>query len=171
MVRAATRMAILSKIADNEAVIVEDLNLPEVTEGADNAVRRIKTKEMTKLLKALKLGDVNCLIGTVTPPVVGPTETDESKKTAANAAREAQNRLYLSSRNIKGVELKPVAEFNAYTVLRPKRLVLTRAALEELRQGPPKGVKIEKPPVAHPRKKVRGAKAKAALKAARTAKK
>jgi hypothetical protein len=35
----------------------------------------------------------------------------------------------------------PVAEFNAYTVLRQKRLVLTRAALDELRNGPPSGKK------------------------------
>jgi len=29
----------------------------------------------------------------------------------------------------------PAREFNAYTVLKQKRLVLTRAALEELRQA------------------------------------
>jgi len=121
---------------------------------------------MTKVLKALKLNETTCLIGTTTPPVVGPTETDESKKTAARTAREAQTRLYLSARNIQSVKLLPAAEFNAYTVLRQKRLVLTKAALEELRQGPPKGVKIEKPAVAHPRRKVRGKKAKAAAKAA-----
>jgi large subunit ribosomal protein L4 len=163
VVRAATRMAILSKFADNEAIVVEDLNLPEVTEGQ---VKRIKTKEMNKVIKALKLDETTCLIGTTTPPVVGPTETDESKKTAARSARETQTRLYLSARNIEGVKLLPAAEFNAYTVLRQKRLVLTKAALEELRQGPPKGATIEKPAVAHPRKKVRGKKAKAAAKAA-----
>ena len=42
-VRAATRMAILSKFQDNEAVIVDDLTLPE-----------IKTKEMADVLKALE---------------------------------------------------------------------------------------------------------------------
>src|SRR3954452_23474674 len=46
VVRAATRMAILSKFADNEAILVEDLNLPEVTEGE---AKRIKTKEMNKV--------------------------------------------------------------------------------------------------------------------------
>jgi len=30
----------------------------------------------------------------------------------------------------------PASQFNAYTVLRQKRLVLTRAALEALRKGP-----------------------------------
>jgi large subunit ribosomal protein L4 len=42
--------------------------------------------------------------------------------------------LHKSARNIRGVELLPVAQFNAYTVLKQKRLVLTRAALDELRK-------------------------------------
>jgi ribosomal protein L4 len=46
--------------------------------------------------------------------------------------------LYKSVRNIRGVELMPASQFNAYTVLRQKRLVLTRAALEQLRKGPPR---------------------------------
>jgi large subunit ribosomal protein L4 len=167
VVRAATRMAILSKFRDNEAVIVEDLALPEVVEGERKV---IKTKEMNKVVKALKLSDTTCLIGTTTPPVVGPMETDEARKTAATEARAAQTRLYLASRNIQNVKLMPAAEFNAYTVLRQKRLVLTRAALEELRQGPPKGVKLEKPAVSRSRKKVRGAKAKEAAKVAARAK-
>src|SRR5438874_4958091 len=45
-VRAATRMAILSKFQDNEAIIVDDLAMTE-----------IKTKQVAGLLKALKLDD------------------------------------------------------------------------------------------------------------------
>jgi large subunit ribosomal protein L4 len=116
-VRSATRMAILSKLADNEAVVVEDLNLPAGQDGL------IKTKEMAKVLKALKLKDTTCLIGTATP------KADEGKQAHAN--------LYRATRNIETVKMLPAAEFNAYTVLRQKRLVLTRAALEELRKGPP----------------------------------
>src|SRR5436309_1098799 len=52
-VRAATRMAVLSKFADNEAVILDDL-----------AVAAPKTKEIAGLLKALKLDETTCLIGT-----------------------------------------------------------------------------------------------------------
>jgi large subunit ribosomal protein L4 len=103
-VRAATRMAILSKFQDNEAVIVDDLSLNEV-----------KTKQMATVLKALKLKGTTCLVGT---------------------AGQDKN-VYLSGRNIEGVEVLPTHDFNAYTVLRQKRLVLTRAALEELRKGPP----------------------------------
>lgn len=104
-VRAATRMAILSKFQDNEAVVLDDdLKLPE-----------IKTKPVADLLKALKLTGTSCLIGVADPD---PT-------------------LYRSARNIQGVVVSPAAEFNAYTVLKQKRLVLTKTALEALRKGPP----------------------------------
>ena len=102
MVRAATRMAILSKFQDQEAVIIDDLNFTE-----------IKTKQMAKVLKALKLDGITCLIGI---DKLDPT-------------------LYRSARNIAGVKVAPAAEFNAYTVLRQKRLLLTRAALEQLRKA------------------------------------
>ena len=39
--------------------------------------------------------------------------------------------LYKSFRNIEGVRILPVAEINAYEVLRPKRLLMTKAALEK----------------------------------------
>src|SRR5437763_13191445 len=52
-VRAATRMAILSKFRDNEALIVEDLDLTEV-----------KTKTFATMLKALKVADTTVLVGT-----------------------------------------------------------------------------------------------------------
>src|SRR5262250_293420 len=50
-VRAATRMALLSKFQDQEAVVIDDLTLPE-----------IKTQQMVGILKALKLDDNTCLI-------------------------------------------------------------------------------------------------------------
>src|SRR5437899_8497585 len=53
VVRAATRMAILSKFQDQEAVIVDDL-----------AVSEIKTKQVAGVLKALKLQGTTCLVGT-----------------------------------------------------------------------------------------------------------
>jgi large subunit ribosomal protein L4 len=102
-VRAATRMAILSKFQDQEAVVVEDFTLDE-----------IKTKQVVTLLKNLKLQGTTCLVGT----------TDYDKN------------LYLSARNIPEVEVLPTSQFNAYTVLRQKRLVLMRSALEALRKGP-----------------------------------
>jgi large subunit ribosomal protein L4 len=98
-VRAATRMAILAKLQDQEVVVIDDLQLAAP-----------KTKEVAGVLKALKLNETTCLIGTA----------------------GLQPTVYRSARNIRGVEVLPAAEFNAYCVLRPKRLLLTRAALEEL---------------------------------------
>jgi large subunit ribosomal protein L4 len=100
-VRAATRMAILSKFQDQEAVVVDDLALPE-----------IKTRQMADILKALKIDDKTCLISTA----------------------GQDNTVYKSARNIHGVEVMPVSQLNAYIVLKQKRLLLTRAALDELRQ-------------------------------------
>ena len=40
--------------------------------------------------------------------------------------------VYLSARNIAGVEVHPASQLNAYAVLRPKRLVLTKAAVNDL---------------------------------------
>lgn len=51
-VKLATRMALLSKFQDNEAIIVDKLALSE-----------IKTKAMAGILNNLKVGDDSCLIG------------------------------------------------------------------------------------------------------------
>ena len=101
-VRAATRMAVLSKFQDQEAVVVDDLSFPE-----------IKTRQVMGVLKALKLDGVSCLVGTAGPDV----------------------NLYKSARNIPGVVVTPTDQLNAYTVLRQKKLVLSRAALDELRKA------------------------------------
>jgi large subunit ribosomal protein L4 len=102
-VRSATRMAILSKIQDQQAVVVDELKFPE-----------IKTRQMVDILRALDLDDTSLLVG------LGARDIDEERT------------IYLSARNIEGLEVFPTSQFNAYNVLRPKRLLLTRAALEEL---------------------------------------
>jgi large subunit ribosomal protein L4 len=101
-VRAATRMAILSKFQDQEAVVLDELSFPE-----------IKTKQMVGILKALNLHKTTCLLGTAGP----------------------DTNVYKSARNIPGVIVTSTTQFNAYTVLRQKKLVLTRAALEVLRKA------------------------------------
>jgi large subunit ribosomal protein L4 len=65
---------------------------------------------MATVLQALKLSDVTCLIGT--------------------AGRDVT--VWRCARNIEGIEVAPVSELNAYAILKPKRLLLTRAALDEL---------------------------------------
>ncbi len=101
-VRAATRMAILSKLRDAETIVIDDMNLTG-----------IKTKEVAGMLKALNLTGMSCLIG-----------TDKLDQV-----------VYKSARNIKGVKVLPAGEFNTYIVLRQKRLLLTKSALEALRQA------------------------------------
>ena len=98
--RAATRMALLSKLKSGRVFVVDDFGLAG-----------FKTKEMVAILKAIKIDGRTCLIGT--------DKVDQV--------------VYKSARNIEGVEVLPTAEFNTYAVLRPKTLVLTKAALEALR--------------------------------------
>jgi large subunit ribosomal protein L4 len=102
-VRAATQMAILSKLQDQETVVVDELHLPE-----------IKTRQMVEVLRNLNLEGTTCLVG------LAAGEVDDNKT------------VYKSARNIRGVEVAPASQFHAYGVLKPKRLLLTRAALQEL---------------------------------------
>jgi large subunit ribosomal protein L4 len=132
-VRAATRMAILSKLQDNEAVILEDLTI---------AGDQPKTKEFAAVLKALARG-MN-LDQLPVPKQEGeellPEEEARRRKKQARritwlfGTAGYDKKLYKSARNLPQVEVMPATEFNAYTVLRQKRLVLTRAALDELRK-------------------------------------
>ncbi len=135
-VRAATRMAILSKLQDNEAIVIDDLTVP--------ADQPPKTKEIAAVLKAL--GKALKLDELPVPRAEGEQLTPEEE--AARRKKLVRRMTYLigtaahdpllyrSARNIRGVEVMPAAQFNAYLVLRQKRLVLTRAALEALRKGP-----------------------------------
>jgi large subunit ribosomal protein L4 len=107
-VRAATRMAVRSKLEDNKVVVVEDLSVVD-----EEGKPAITTRAVTRMLKALKLDETTCLLGIA----------------------DYDKNLYLSARNIAEVKVLPTSQFNAYTVLRQKTLVLSKAALELLRQG------------------------------------
>lgn len=115
-VRAATRMAVLSKLADNEAIIVDSISIPDA-----------KTKSFRKLLANLKLR------GTKTQ--VGERQYDRriDGLTCLVGLPQADDNTWRSARNIPGVAVLPVNEFNALTIMRQKRLVLTREAFEALR--------------------------------------
>lgn len=102
-VQSAARMALLSRIQDQEAVVIDDLKLTE-----------IKTKTVADVLKSLQIGDKSCLIG------LGKSDID------------AKRTIYMSARNIRGMNVLPASQFNAYEILKPKRLLLTKAALQEL---------------------------------------
>lgn len=108
-VRAATRMAIASKIKSDQLVILDELSLGEP-----------KTRDMVSILDALGLSGVTTLVATDGYDV----------------------NVYKSARNIGGVSVAPVSELNALAVLAPKRLLVTRAALDDIKKravGEPAG--------------------------------
>lgn len=72
-----------------------------------------KTSQMAGVLKALGLGEMTTIVAT--------SEMD------ANA--------YKSGRNIAGVSVSPVRELNALSVLRPKRMLITKDALDRIKDG------------------------------------
>jgi len=98
----ATRMALASKIADGQVVVIDELKF-----GVP------KTQQMAAILTALKLDGKSTLVTTVDYDV----------------------NVYKSARNIVKVAVSPVAELNAYTVLLPKRLLVTKAALDLIREN------------------------------------
>jgi large subunit ribosomal protein L4 len=98
--RAATRMAIASRLKDEQVVVVDELSFEEP-----------RTKEMAGVLKALGLAGASALVATENSDV----------------------NVYKSARNIAGVNVAPVADLNALSVLQPKKLVVTKAALDAIR--------------------------------------
>lgn len=101
-VKLATRMAIASKIADNELLIVDKFTMEAP-----------KTKQVAGLLKALKLDGVTTLIATAGLDAV----------------------VYKSARNIEGVTVSEVRELNALSVLKPRRMLVTKDALDKIKDG------------------------------------
>jgi large subunit ribosomal protein L4 len=127
----ATRMALLARIRDKETVVVDDFGLTA-----------IKAKDMAGILKALNLREVPGVVFAPPTPVEGVTPKTPAKKPKNKPKKKNFSLLigtekldsvvYKSARNLEGVRVLPTTDFNAYEILRPKRLVLTRAALEAL---------------------------------------
>ena len=101
-VRLATRMAVLSKFQDGQAVIVDNL-----------AVKEIKTQAVAKVLKALGLKEDSTLL----------------------AIKDYDNTLYRSARNIGNLMISPARELNAFDVLRQRRFLVTKDALDVLKSA------------------------------------
>ena len=100
-IRAATRMAIASKIIDEQIVVIDDLSFDAP-----------RTKEMASILAALGLADVTTHVTTA----------------------EHDSNVYLSARNIDRVTVSEVSGLNALNVLKPRHLLVTRAALDAIRK-------------------------------------
>lgn len=110
-IQLATRMAIASRIRDDEITIIDDLKFASP-----------KTSEMAAILKAVNCDGKSLLIG------------------LAGLDKNA----YMSARNIDKVEISPVSDWNAWAILKPKRLLITKAALDQLREDAEKTPKSRK---------------------------
>jgi large subunit ribosomal protein L4 len=99
--RAATRMAMASRIVDDEITLIDSLSFAQP-----------KTREMVDVLKALNLTGANVLV----------------------SVSEYDVNVHRSIRNLADVSVLPVTDLNAWNVLRPKRLLMTKAALDAFRE-------------------------------------
>lgn len=100
-VRLATRMAVASRIADDEVTLIDDLSFAEP-----------RTKEMATILKSLAIDGKSLLV----------------------AVAEYDQNIYKSIRNLADVAVMPVAELNALSVLSPRRVLMTKDALDAFRR-------------------------------------
>lgn len=73
----------------------------------------IKTKAIASSLQSLGLAGLSTLI----------------------VLDEADKQVYLSARNIAGVTVSPVRELNALSVLKPRRLLVLKSALDRIKDG------------------------------------
>ena len=124
-VRAAIRMAILSKFQDNQALVLDGLSLTKP-----------QTKVVAKALRSIRRPDLS---ESEAAESVGETKTKAANRTLTGRSillgiPTNDPVLYRSARNIEGVAVAPVSEFNTYDVLKQRYLVLTREALAALKQ-------------------------------------
>jgi large subunit ribosomal protein L4 len=124
-VRTAIRMALLSKFMDRQALVLDGL-----------ALSQPRTRDVAKALRAIRR-----------PDLTEAEATESVGESKAHALQRTLDRrsilfglsahdpvLHRSARNIDGVKVAPVAEFNTYDVLRQRYLVLTREALVALKE-------------------------------------
>jgi large subunit ribosomal protein L4 len=124
-VRAAIRMALLSKFQDNQALVLDGLNLT-----------RPQTKVVARALRSIRRPD---LTETEAAEAVGETKTRALKRTLEGRTillgiPGYDPVLYRSARNIEGLAVAPVSQFNTYDILKQRYLVLTREALTTLKE-------------------------------------
>ena len=124
-VRTAIRMALLSKFQDRQAIVLDGLPLNQA-----------RTSQVAKAFRAIRRPD---LTETEAAEVVGETKAQARKRTLERRSilfgLPAHDPVaYRSARNIEGVKVAPVVEFNTYDILKQRYLVLTREALIALKQ-------------------------------------
>ena len=119
-IRLATRMAVLSKIQDHQILILSGLDISQP-----------KTQVVAAALAALQRPDV--------PKTETENKTQAAKQTLGTATlliglHEHDPNFYKSARNIEGVKISPVSDFNTLDILKQRYLVLTPEAFGKLKQ-------------------------------------
>ena len=125
-VRAAIRMAILSKFQDGQALVIDGLRPGDAP----------KTRVVAKTLAKIQRPDITEAEAAV---VSGETKSQALRRTLEGRSiligtPELDRILHRSVRNIEGVAIAPVAEFNTYDILKQRYLVLTPEALAVLKE-------------------------------------
>lgn len=128
-VRASIRMAILSKFQDGQALVVEGL-------GTSSEDAKPKTKLVAQVLRAIVRPDIT--------KAEAEPDPEETKSAARRRTLDGRSvligvpgpdpTLHRSARNLEGVQVAPVAEFNTYDVLKQRYLILTREGLAALKE-------------------------------------
>ena len=98
--QAATRMALASKVRDDELMVIDDLSLAAP-----------RTKDMAAILKYL--------------------DCPKGQRLLVTTAKSDAN-IYRSARNIEGVSVSPAADLNALSILSSRKMLVTKAALDDL---------------------------------------
>jgi large subunit ribosomal protein L4 len=124
-VRKAIRMALLSKFQDGQALVVE---------GLETAIP--KTRQVAGVLRAIRRPD---LTEAEAAEAVGETKSRArlrtlERRTVLIGLPAQDPTFHRTVRNIEGVEVAPVAEFNTYDILKQRYLLLTREALAVLKE-------------------------------------
>jgi large subunit ribosomal protein L4 len=124
-VRTAIRMALLSKFQDRQVVVLDGLNLTKP-----------QTKVVARALRCIRRPD---LTETEAAEVVGESKVASLRRTLCGRSvliglPGPDPVLYRSARNIEGVAVAPVSEFNTYDILKQRYLVLTRESLAALKE-------------------------------------
>lgn len=100
------------RLATRMAVLSKFLD-QQVTVLDELSVPQPKTKEIAGLLKTLDLDETTCLL----------------------TIEQYDANVWKSSRNLPNLRVSPAAELNAYEVLRQRQLVVTKAAMDRIRQS------------------------------------
>lgn len=161
--RLAARMALAARIMDQEVTLIDQLAVdrPRTAEmmkilkalGSNTkefssltarlARRRAEARRRAALRRAARQASVGDK--TQTPPVEPTPSPEEIRIPVLDALKHYPNALlvvaaqydeniYRSIRNLPGVSVLPVDQLNALEILRPRRLLMTRAALDAFRQ-------------------------------------